>query len=164
MSITFSHRTTNDEGRINETWERFIKIANQVWKVAFRNEGYDRYGCPATRVVIGYIDGKPVCACAIEYWWKNNKTVLIHAVGASPQNRGYGTSLVRHTVKYLDDWGIQQMYLKVDKDEKTDRLEEFYKRYGFVIVDKVDERFVDWDPDKEYVMSRSGSVNLSNDT
>ena len=162
MSITFSHMTTNDEGRINEIWERFIeKVANLVWREAFGRE-YGRYECPATRVVIGYIDGKPVCACAIEYWWKNNKTVLLSAVGASAQNRGYGTSLMRHTVKYLDDWGIQQIYLKVDKDEKADRLKEFYRRYGFSEVNKVDEDdelLVDWDTDKEYVMSRSGSVN-----
>jgi N-acetylglutamate synthase-like GNAT family acetyltransferase len=162
MSISFSHITTNDEGRIDDKFEEFVVEANKVWSVAFNNEGYGRYECPATRVAIGSIDGNPVCACAIEYWWKNNTTVLIHAVGASPQNRGYGTSLMRHIVEHLEDLGIQQMYLKVDKNDKADRLEKFYSQYGFVKVDKVDEDdevFVDCDTDEEYVMSRSGSVN-----
>jgi GNAT superfamily N-acetyltransferase len=159
MSITFSHMTTNDEGRINEIWERFIKnVVNKVLKDAFNNEGYDRYGCSATRVVIGYNDGIPVCTCGIEYWWKDKTKALLSAVGASPQNHGYGTLLMQHIVKYLDDWGIKKIYLKIDKDEKANRLEKFYSQFDFSVINKVvedDEVFVNCDTDEEYVMFRS---------
>ena len=166
MNITFSHRTTNDEGKINEFWERFIKnVVNIILKDAFNKE-YDRYGCLANRVVVGYNDGKPVCTACIDYWWKNNKTVLLSAVSASPRNRGYGTLLMQHTLKYLDDWGIKKIYLKIDKNEKANRLEKFYSQFGFSVVNKVDEDdkvFIDCDIDKEYVMSRKLDLDLDID-
>ena len=60
--------------------------------------------------------------------------------------------------------GIKKIYLKIDKDEKADRLEKFYSQFGFSVVNKVvedDEVFVDCDTDKEYVMSRSISFCLT---
>jgi len=154
--------TTNDEGRINEIWERFIKnVVNKVLKDAFNNKGYDRYECSATRVVVGYYDGNPVCTCGIEYWWKDKSKALLSAVGASPQNRGYGKLLMLHTIKYLDNWGIKKIYLKINKDEKADRLEKFYSQFGFSVVNKFvedDEVFVDCDTREEYVMSRSSQL------
>jgi hypothetical protein len=52
-----------------------------------------------------------------------------------------------------NDEGIKKIYLKIDKDEKADRLEKFYSQFGFFVED--DEVFVNCDTDEEYVMSRN---------
>jgi hypothetical protein len=35
MSITFSHKTTNNEGRIDKEWEERVEETNKVLVVAF---------------------------------------------------------------------------------------------------------------------------------
>jgi N-acetylglutamate synthase-like GNAT family acetyltransferase len=144
----------------DKDFEETVKEANTVWrqKEAFGNE-YGEGECPGDSLAIGSFDGKTVCSAIIETW---GNAALVSCMGAYPQKRGYGSSLVRHIVKHLEDSGVIKIYLKIDRDDKTDRLETFYSQYGFIKVDKVDEDdevFVDCDTDEEYVMSRSGSVN-----
>jgi N-acetylglutamate synthase-like GNAT family acetyltransferase len=109
--------------------------------------------------VKGCIDGEPVCTSGVEYPYEDNTEALISSVGASPQNRGYGKLLMQHIVKHLDDSGVKNIYLKIDKNEKADRLKKFYSQFGFSEVNKVNDFFFEYNTRKDYVMSRSGSVN-----
>ena len=147
-------------------FDEAVLNANKVWRKAFNCE-YDAGECLRysnnfeDSVMIGRIDNKPVCAAIIEYW---NDIALISCMGVYPQKCGHGSSLMQHIVEHLKDSGVIKTYLKIDKDEKADRLEKFYSNFGFAKyeVDKEDVLF-DYDPyldlDLEYVMSYSGSAN-----
>jgi len=175
MSITFTHITTNDEGIIDKEWEKCVEETNELLVVAF-GKGNDPYLWGATRIVKGCIDDKLVCTCGLKYWWKDNTLAFIDSVGAFPQNRGYGSLLMRYIVEYLNNSGVKKIYLKIDKNEKADRLKKFYSQFGFSEVNEVnrdiaifidykahdeydDDEYDDDDFHDEYIMSRSGSVN-----
>jgi hypothetical protein len=71
---------------------------------------------------------------------------------------------MQHIVEHLKASGVIKTYLKIDKDEKADRLEKFYSNFGFAKVEVGEEDVLfDYDPylnlDVEYVMSYSGSAN-----
>ena len=140
----------------DKDFERFVKEANTVWREAFGNE-YGEDECPGDSLATGCIDGKIVCCAIIEYW---NDSALISCMGSNPQKCGYGSLFMQHIVEHLKASNIIKTYLKIDKDEKADRLEKFYSNFGFAKyeVDEEDVLF-DYYPDVEYVMSYSGSAN-----
>jgi hypothetical protein len=149
--MQFSNINKNDEH-----FEEYVKKANTVWehKEVFGNK-YGEDECPGDSLAIGCIDGKIVSCAIIEYW---NDIALISCMGAYPQKCGHGNSLMRHIVEHLKDSNIIKTYLKIDKDEKADRLDKFYSNFGFA-KDEVEDVLFDYDPDLEYVMSYSGSAN-----
>ena len=142
----------------DENFEVSVKEkANTVWIEAFGNE-YGEGECPGDSLAIGSFDGKTVCSAIIETW---GNAALVSCMGAYPQKRGYGSSLVRHIVEHLEDSGVIKIYLKIDRDDKADRLEKFYSNFGFA-KDEVDEEDVlfDYYPDDEYVMSCDLNLDL----
>jgi hypothetical protein len=148
----------------DEHFELNVSKANTVWIEAFGNE-YGEGQCPGDSLAIGCIDGKIVCCAIIQIW---NDIALISCMGSNPQKCGYGSSLMRHVVKHLKASNITKTYLKIDKDEKADRLEKFYSNFGFA-KDEVGEEDVlfDYDPyldlDVEYVMSCDLNLDLNLD-
>jgi ribosomal protein S18 acetylase RimI-like enzyme len=148
-----------NDGGIDEEWKECVEETNKLLVVAF-GKGNDPYYWDATEMVKGYIDGKLVCICGVEYDYEDNTKALIDSICASPQNRGYGTSLIQYIIKYLNDSGVKNIYLKIDKNEKADRLKKFYSQFGFSEVKKVyDDYFFEYHSHDEYVMYRSSSVN-----
>jgi hypothetical protein len=140
----------------DEHFEENVSNANTVWIEAFGNE-YGEGECPGDSVVTGCIDGKIVCSAMIEIW---GNTALVSCMGSNPQKCGYGSLLMQHIMEHLKASNIIKTYLKIDKDEKADRLEKFYSNFGFA-KDEVDEEDVlfDYVTVLEYVMSYSGSAN-----
>jgi len=159
MSITFSNINKEET-----KFESSVKKANTVWSESFGNE-YGEGECNGDSLAIGCIDGKPVCAGIMEIW---GNIALISCIGSSPQKCGHGSLLMLYIIKHLKASNITKIYLKIDKDEKADRLEKFYRRYGFV-KDEVGEEDVlfDYDPyldlDLEYVMSCDLNLDLDLD-
>jgi hypothetical protein len=142
----------------DENFEVYVKEeANTVWIEAFGNE-YGEGECPGDSLAIGYIDGKIVCCAIIEIW---DDKALISCMGSNPQKCGYGSLLMQHIMEHLKASNIIKTYLKIDKDEKADRLEKFYSNFGFA-KDEVDEEDVlfDYYPDEEYVMSCDLDLDL----
>ena len=147
----------------DEHFEIYVKEeANTVWIEAFGNE-YSEGGCPGDSVVIGRIDSKPVCAAIIKFD-DDKKLALVSCMGSNPQKCGYGSSLIRHIVDHLKTSNIIKTYVKIDKDDKADRLEKFYSNFGFA-KDEVDVLFIllDYDIDVEFVMSCDLNLDLDLD-
>jgi N-acetylglutamate synthase-like GNAT family acetyltransferase len=142
-------------------FDEAVLNANKVWRKAFNCE-YDAGECLRYSnncedcVMIGRIDNKPVCAAIIEYC-DDKKLVLISSIGAYPEKCTYGSLLMKNIIKNLKTSKITEVYLKIIRDKKAIRLEKFFSKFGFSVVNKVNEDyavFIDCDNDKEYAMSR----------
>lgn len=148
-------------------FDEAILNANKVWRKAFNCE-YDAGECLRysnnfeDNVMIGHIDNKPVCVAIIEYS-DDKKLALISSIGAYPEKCGYGSLLMKNIIKNLKTSEITEVYLKIIRDKKAIRLEKFFSKFDFSVVNKVNEDyavFIDCDNDKEYAMSRYVSLNL----
>jgi N-acetylglutamate synthase-like GNAT family acetyltransferase len=148
-------------------FDEAVLNANKVWGKAFNWE-YDAGECLRysnnfeDSVMIGRIDNKPVCAAIIEYC-DDKKLALISCIGAYPEKCGYGSLLMKNIIKNLKTSEITEVYLKIIRDKKAIRLEKFFSKFDFSVVNKVNEDyavFIDCDNDKEYAMSRYVSLNL----
>ena len=169
MDISFL--TINKE---DKDFELFIKFANEIWirKEVFGNK-YEEDECQGNILVIGFTrstTGKnsAVCAAVIERNISGNKA-LISCMGAYPQNCGYGSSLIQHIIKLLKNLWVTEICLKIDKNDKAKRLEEFYINYGFTKVEEdknkvleYDEILFYYDSKVQYIMSCKLDLDITN--
>jgi hypothetical protein len=140
-------------------YETNISKANQVWSKVF-DRTYGENECPSDKIVIGCIDDKPVC-CGILDVYLN--TSLISCVASNPKNSGYGTLLMEYITDYLKKSDINKIHLNIDINDNSDRLINFYSKFGFVRQDAddadtdadIDNSIFEYDSDIEYRMTRT---------
>lgn len=158
----------------DKDFELFIKFANEIWirKEVFGNK-YEEDECQGNILVIGFTrstTGKSsaVCAAIIERNISGNKA-LISCMGAYPQNCGYGTSLMQYIIKFLKNLCVTEICLKIDKNDKAKRLEEFYINCSFIKVEEdknkvleYDEILFYYDSKVQYIMSCKLDLDLTN--
>jgi hypothetical protein len=176
----------------DKDFEIYVKLANEIWTKVFGNE-YEEGECPGDILVIGSFDDKAdctasitgcrvslqanctiskadskkaVCTAIIEIS-DSGKKALISCMGAYPQKCGYGTSLIQYIIKFLKNLGVTEICLKIDKDDKAERLEKFYFNNGFTKVEEVKEYQEDvlfyYDSKFEYIMSCKLDLDLDLD-
>ena len=159
MSISFL--TIEDE---DKDFEKGVKSANKIWTKVFSNE-YEEGQCPGNFLTIGSIDNEPVCAVIIKI--SDSKKALISSMGAYPQKCGYGSSLMQNIIKFIKNLGVTEICLKIDKDDKAERLDKFYSNYGFTKVEEDEEyeedAFFYYDSNFEYIMSCKLDLDLDLD-
>jgi hypothetical protein len=155
-------------------------LANKIWSQdeVFGNE-YGEDECPGDILVIGgfydnldctlfekdsrYSSFRAVCTTIIEIS-ASGKKALISCMGVYPQKHGYGTSLIQYIIKLLKNLGVTEICLKIDKDDKAERLEKFYINNGFTKVKEYKEYEKDvlfyYDSKYEYIMSCKLDLDL----
>lgn len=80
---------------------------------------------------IGYIDNKPIATVSL---YIHDKLASLHdlATDEKLRNKGIGTRMVGHVMKYAMDKGIDKMCLTTSQDPGL----SLYQRMGFDVVDK----------------------------
>lgn len=111
-----------------DLFEETVIKANKIWLKIFANE-YNYGECPGDNIVIGCINNEIICCAIIEHY---HIVALVSCVASYPQNHGYGTLLMNFIIHYLKPSNINKIHVKIDKDEKIERLVKFYSKFGFV--------------------------------
>ena len=111
-----------------QDFEKNIAKANVIWYEVF-GKTYNEGECPGDEVVIGRIGDTPVCSLIVKY---NDPDALISCVASNPKNKGYGTLLMEYIINYLKIIKINKINLNIDIDENSDRLINFYSKFGFI--------------------------------
>jgi N-acetylglutamate synthase-like GNAT family acetyltransferase len=135
MTNTKIEFTIKDKYEDRELFEDTVAKANEVWLEAFGNK-YNYGQCPGDAVVIGCIDGTPVCSVIVQY---NNPVALISCVASNPKNNGYGTLLMEYIKNHFKNIKINKINLNIDIDDNSDRLIKFYSKFGFIKEDSDNE-------------------------
>ncbi len=95
-----------------------------------------------------------IMRCVIQ----NEDTILIGDISSSLgmsgkyENKGYGSKLMQRLIVYATENGYKEIYgnlAEVDM-EHCERLEHFYKKFGFEIIENCDDE-VNWGKVRKYL-------------
>ena len=144
-------------------FEDTVVKANEVWSEAFGKK-YNYGECPGDAVIIGCIDGTPVCSAIIDIHY-NYTTALISCIASNPKNNGYGTLLMKYIIDYFDKINIYNININVNIDKNSDRLIKFYSKFGFVVEDSDNEDYsvYEYDTRIEFRMILDTRIDDSDD-
>ena len=131
-----------------QDFETNIAKANVVWYEVF-GKTYNEGECPSDKLVIGSIDDKPVCCGTIDVYCNIS---LISCIASNSRNNDYETLLMEYIINYLKIIKINKINLNIDIDENSDRLINFYSKFGFVKQDDFYSIF-EYNPYFEYRMA-----------
>lgn len=107
------------------------------WQEEWQKEYFDRKFDPSDRQII-QIDGKDAGVIAIE---QRDEGLFVALIEILPdyQNRGVGTSLLRHTIQKAQAANLSVTLQVLKTNAPARRL---YERLGFVIVKDEDYRYI----------------------
>lgn len=96
-----------------------------------------------------------IMRCVIQ----NENTILIGDIFSSLgrtgkyENKGYGSKLMQRLIDYATENGYKEIYgnlAEVDMGHR-DRLEHFYKKFSFEIIENCDDDNLNWGKVRKYL-------------